>query len=114
VAAVLADGRLMLVGGYRIGERADRPLASAVIWDPGTGQREAIRYPGREPMPAIPSRSSPTVPSSSSADARCMGVATAPSAASRPGSPDEVVAVVDPRHGTDRVISVGMIGTYVP
>ena len=45
VAAVLADGRLMLVGGYRIGERADRPLASAVIWDPETGQREAIRYP---------------------------------------------------------------------
>lgn len=45
VAAVLADGRLMVVGGYRNAARGDRLLASAVLWDPASGQRRTIRYP---------------------------------------------------------------------
>lgn len=44
-SAVLADGRLMLVGGYRIGERAYQPLASAVLWDPVSGEGETVKYP---------------------------------------------------------------------
>ena len=59
-ATVLADGRVLVAGGL---DFADLPIASATLYDPGTGRFTRDRLHGRRPRRAPPRPCSPTAAS---------------------------------------------------